>query len=66
MDTVDPSLRTYGLPHVREQVLGGVATSTVYKLVQQGRFPAPIKVGRRNVWRHTDLVEWLENQTASA
>lgn len=36
----------------------GVCRSTIWKLRRQGLFPAPKKVGNRNVWRLTDIVAW--------
>lgn len=38
----------------------GLACSTIYAMMSEGRFPRPIKIGRRAVgWRASDVEEWL-------
>jgi prophage regulatory protein len=37
----------------------GLGRSTIYRLVANGEFPAPVHVGRRAVaWRWADLDRW--------
>ena len=37
--------------------------SQVYKLVQQGRFPKPIKIGKRgSAWFQSDIDSWFESK----
>ena len=46
----------------REEVtrLTGIARATLYKLVKEGKFPAPLRLGERSVgWRLSDIDEWL-------
>ena len=40
----------------------GLATSTLYEMMEKGEFPKPIKLGRRAVgWRERDIMGWVEN-----
>ena len=49
--------RIYRLPQVRERT--GLATSTIYLHIAQGRFPRPVRIGPRAVgWREADLDAW--------
>ena len=46
------------LPEVLNEV--GLSRSTVYKLIKDGRFPAPIKLGpRASGWIREELSEWI-------
>jgi prophage regulatory protein len=37
----------------------GLGRSTIYRLVAEGSFPSPVKLGRRAVaWRWTDIEQW--------
>jgi prophage regulatory protein len=41
--------------------LTGLGRSTIYRLVAQDRFPAPVKLASRAVaWRRVDLERWSE------
>ena len=41
--------------------LTGLARATIYKKVNDGSFPPPIRLGARAVgWRMSDIVTWLE------
>jgi prophage regulatory protein len=43
------------------KVITGLATSSIYKMISEGRFPKPAKLGERAVaWRHSELIAWLE------
>lgn len=42
----------------------GLAPSTIYQLVAEGEFPAPIKIGRQNKWRESTLIAWLDRREA--
>ena len=47
------------LPAVLEAT--GICRSLVYKLVAQGSFPTPVRLGSRAVgWRRSDIEEWLD------
>ncbi len=39
----------------------GLSRSSIYIMMAEGRFPKPIKLGRRAVgWRSDDLQNWLD------
>ena len=41
----------------------GLSRSTIYHLISEGLFPAPIKLGKRaGGWRVSDLEIWLSNR----
>lgn len=38
----------------------GLSKSTLYRLIKQGRFPAPLRMTRKAVrWRREEVNEWL-------
>lgn len=38
----------------------GLARSTVYKFIAEGRFPKPVKLGARMVaWVESEVQEWI-------
>jgi prophage regulatory protein len=38
----------------------GLARSTVYRLIAEHAFPAPVKLAKRAVgWRHDDVWQWM-------
>ncbi len=42
--------------------IGGVGTSTLYRWVREGSFPAPLKIGGKCVrWRSDEIEVWLQN-----
>lgn len=42
----------------------GQGKSRIYSLIQQNKFPAPVKLSARcSRWRMRDLLAWLEQQT---
>ena len=44
---------------VEEQI--GLGCSTIYALMSEGKFPKPIKIGRRAVgWIESDIIDWIE------
>lgn len=48
------------------QDLTGLSRSTLYAMIADGRFPAPVKLGARAVgWREADLNEWLASREAA-
>ena len=41
----------------------GLACSTIYAMMADGRFPRPVKIGRRAVgWIEEDVNKWLRNK----
>ena len=48
-------------PQVEEQL--GLSTSTLYRLMDKGLFPRPVRIGQRAVrWRSADLETWLSDR----
>ena len=45
----------------------GLARSTVYRMVADHTFPAPVRLAKRAIgWRHDDVRQWtIERPTAS-
>lgn len=49
------------LPQVME--VTGLAKSTVWLWVKQGKLPSPIKLSPRvTVWRQSEIDEWVNSQ----
>lgn len=49
------------LPRVRE--ITSLGKSTIYRLIDSGDFPRPIKItDRRVAWREADLAGWLSQR----
>jgi prophage regulatory protein len=41
----------------------GLTTSTLYRFIKNGQFPAPIKLGVQAVgWLESDIEEWLSSR----
>ena len=41
----------------------GLTRSSIYKMMDDGEFPRPMKIGRRAVgWRADEIAQWLEWQ----
>lgn len=63
-DDVAPSvfLRMTGVMHMT-----GLGRSTIYRLMAEQKFPAPVRLSTRAVaWRRVDLEQWsAERPTAS-
>lgn len=53
------------LPAVKARI--GLARSSIYQLVAQGRFPRQIALGSRSVgWLESEVDEWLAAQVAKS
>ncbi|BBV03411.1 helix-turn-helix transcriptional regulator [Providencia rettgeri] len=39
--------------------LTGLTDKWFYKLIQDGEFPKPIKLGRSSRWLRSEVVQWL-------
>ncbi len=43
-----------------------LSCASIYRLMSEGRFPRPIRIGRRAVrWKAEDVSDWLESRPAS-
>jgi len=50
------------LPKVRE-LCGGVAPSTIWQWVKQGKFPKPIKLSENcTAWNAADIEAWAQER----
>lgn len=44
----------------------GLSRSTIYQLMTEGRFPRPVRLGKRAVgWRESDIAGWLGGLSTS-
>ena len=43
----------------------GFSAKHIYHLINVGRFPTPIKIGRASLWRLSDINSWLESHSSS-
>ncbi len=53
----------------REEVLkfSGLSRSTLYEMIRNRTFPAPVRIGARAVgWRESEVVSWLESRHRAA
>jgi prophage regulatory protein len=57
---LDPALNAQRLIRLAEvATMLGIGRSTIYKYVEAGTFPAPVKVGQRSVrWKLSDVLAW--------
>ncbi|UTM02913.1 AlpA family phage regulatory protein [Alcaligenes sp. NLF5-7] len=37
-----------------------------YKLINEGRFPSPVKLGRRSLWLKSEVEDWLLQRILSS
>lgn len=50
-------IRFLRLPDVRVKV--GLSRSQIYRLIQSGEFPAPLKIGSAvSVWPDNEIAQW--------
>jgi prophage regulatory protein len=41
----------------------GLTCSTMYRLIAEGKFPAPVKLAKRAVgWQHNDVWKWTNDR----
>ena len=60
MAQTPPSLLRIGAVMART----GVARSTIYWLIKNGRFPAPVKLSERSsAWRSSDVDAWIADRS---
>ena len=56
-----PRDRLLRLPQVEDAA--GIKKSTVYALVREGKFPAPVRITRRlSVWPESAVLAWVQTQ----
>ena len=61
----EPLPRLLRLPAVLQAT--GLARSTVYRMMAEHTFPAPVKLAKRAVgWRHDDVREWTNGRPTTS
>ena len=49
------------------QDLTGLSRSTIYRLMEHGAFPRPVRLSPRTVaWRESDLAAWFAERAAKS
>ena len=44
-----------------------LSRSSIYLFMSEGRFPRPVRIGKRAVaWRITDIKHWLESRATAS
>ncbi|HBL0732675.1 TPA: AlpA family transcriptional regulator [Kluyvera ascorbata] len=46
--------------------LTGLTNKWFYKLIQEGQFPKPIKLGRSSRWLRSEVEAWLQQRIAES
>lgn len=54
-------LRSFDLVgNSKQRGLLGISKSTLWRWIQQNRFPMPIKLGTISVWRMSEVQAWMK------
>ena len=62
---VVPRDRLVRMPEV--ETLTGCKKSTIYLLIQQGKFPQPVRLSARlSAWPETAVLQWVQDRIAAA
>ncbi|WP_289000127.1 AlpA family phage regulatory protein [uncultured Psychrobacter sp.] len=43
----------------------GFSAKHIYHLINEGKFPAPVKIGRASLWRLSEINSWLDSHANS-
>ncbi|MCU6278397.1 helix-turn-helix transcriptional regulator [Enterobacter quasiroggenkampii] len=46
--------------------LTGQSDKWFYKIIQEGKFPKPVKFGRSSRWLEREIKEWLEERVKNS
>ena len=64
MDSKQFGPRLHRLPDVCG--LTGLRKSSIYAMIKDGSFPAPVRIGRRAVaWRQEDIGRWIDSRRST-
>ena len=66
-ETVIPSVPALERLIGRKEVLIliGISNATLWRWIKAGRFPAPLKIGKKKVaWRSSVLATWIAQRTS--
>ncbi|MES1965431.1 AlpA family phage regulatory protein [Psychrobacter sp. AH5] len=55
--TVTAKLATRGIT--------GFSAKHIYHLINQDKFPAPVKIGRASLWRLSEINQWVESHNTT-
>ncbi|WP_419597170.1 AlpA family phage regulatory protein [Thiolapillus sp.] len=42
--------------------LAQTSRTTMYKLIKDGKFPPPIKIGKKSLWVKSEINDWIKEQ----
>ena len=42
----------------------GFSSKHIYKMINENRFPAPVKIDGASLWRLSDINAWIESHSA--
>ena len=52
--------------HIVEEMTG-LSRSAIYAAMDDGRFPRPVRIGKRAVaWRESDVLDWMASRVMAA
>jgi prophage regulatory protein len=64
-DMMFKGIRFLRLPEVKQ--VTGLSRSSIYKRIQEGRFPTPVRIGGTAVgWVESEIAEWAADLVAKA
>ena len=43
----------------------GFSAKHIYHLINEDKFPAPVKIGRASLWRLSDINRWLDSHATT-
>ena len=43
----------------------GLGRTMIYKMVAEGAFPSPVKIGRTTMWAESEIQAWIEARKAA-
>ena len=43
----------------------GFSAKHIYHLINEDKFPAPVKIGRASLWRLSDINHWLDSHATT-
>ena len=44
----------------------GFSAKHIYHLINEGKFPRPLKIGRASLWRLSDINAWIDSHASTA
>jgi len=64
-ETTTTNKRLIRWPEVKQRI--GYSRSQIHLLINQGKFPAPIKLGARaSAWLESSIDEWINSRIAAS